>query len=1446
MEGPCRSSGSRQSRRSRSQRDRERRRRRSCLGETRAYSPSSGSEREEAAGPGVGPGGGRLDGGDNRPAAHNNRPRPPRRRKKNSVSCEEDFIDGFAIASFISLEALEDVALKPQERALVWERRIGKRKRPEEPGLASEPEERREGESSEWERAKVGEPGRRAKRKRRRRRRRRGGEGSGHAFLETGYVCDTESDSDDRACDGDLDQPFTVSTSTGPESAVNGPTPLSLAPRLSVTPKISGIQRSQERNQEPDGAPYLPTEPPNLLPGRLHPPSSSLTKEARRGDRPAPLLLEPLCNYHGGHKHARTTLNPQSNPSPGNRSTPQPKPHGKGLLHPFGSAAPAQAVYGTGLGFNSRCSTPSKTPTSSSSSSSSQLSLHRPSTPSSLALALNPSFPGGLRPPSHPGGRPFTPSPGLPPPPPLLQAAGHPASGAAATAAFSEQDLIRQELNSRFLTSQSRGGGGADRAGGGAGGEGRGPSASTAPTGSGTASGPASIGPLAFQFHQHNHQHQHTHTHQHYTPFLPPSAAATAVVPNTPAAPMFDKYPGKMDGLYQHSFYPAYPPSVSGLPPVLPPAGTFSSLQGAFQPKTTNPDIAARLGAVPHPLQSKDPRLTDPFRAALRVSNKPGKWCAMHVRVAWMILRHQEKVKHMQADPHKPDFPSDLLTRVPGSGSVGPLSGAHDLSRPSTLFSAGGAVHPGSSPFAPPTGPPNPFLTPPSHLDHYRRSPSYTPLGALSNAAFGGLGSPNIAPSLMFSHKEGPGGSQGFSHPHDPYNRLHRAPPSFPTAPAWPKGGDGERGASSSSSSLDREREREKRVIKDEKERDGVYSRHPIRMSPVTPNQKCSPLASSSTASHSNGHAVPREEKRGGGRDSREHSRDRDKERGRPSVLSLHRDRDRPKSLSSDVAARDSSSSSSFSEQHKIKEQQAVNSLQNNDNSHPSLPAQHRPPRSDPSTASSGQGTPAYSSNPSAAAAPSLSKSLPDKDNPGREGGHKPSSAASPLAVRENGGPPTPVGSAGEKKREKERERDRDRKPTPDQLLSSRKSESCPASSTTPPPPPPPPPSSLLPVPLVKVKEERKEEPPEPIPIPIPPSHPHPPAPTPPCATPLTFDRPSSRGGHLSSQQHPSLHPLANQVTSSGPKPASLAAAMALKFSPAIAQHHHPAASPSSSSSSSSSTSHPLSSLSVLERSRALGAAYLGGHVLAHPSIHHHPHSPASFWNLQEVLQQQQQQQQQLVHQRREMALNDPQIARFFTVAAQHRLYEQERVGYVREEFGGHPHSLAPHPHPHHPHHPLLPLHHDRAAGRAAGSPSSSAAMLGAAALLEGNERAQILREDFERARFYGMAALEPRPHPHHPHPLLAAPQLSAATSLFSRLCPETLYSPHHPHQSNGFLSKTPSSIVGPPPPLIPSGAAAGPLRSSVGSPRDGSRCTPLQGTDHAAIYSSHKGRDSR
>ncbi|XP_067883039.1 autism susceptibility gene 2 protein homolog [Heterodontus francisci] len=89
MDGPPRASGYRQSRRSRSQRDRERKMAGTGGRDSRPYSPSSGSDREAVEGPG------------------SSRPRPPRRRRRESTSCEEDIIDGFAITSFMSLEALE-------------------------------------------------------------------------------------------------------------------------------------------------------------------------------------------------------------------------------------------------------------------------------------------------------------------------------------------------------------------------------------------------------------------------------------------------------------------------------------------------------------------------------------------------------------------------------------------------------------------------------------------------------------------------------------------------------------------------------------------------------------------------------------------------------------------------------------------------------------------------------------------------------------------------------------------------------------------------------------------------------------------------------------------------------------------------------------------------------------------------------------------------------------------------------------------------------------------------------------------------------------------------------------------------------------------------------------------------------------------------------------------
>lgn len=68
----------------------------------------------------------------------------------------------------------------------------------------------------------------------------------------------------------------------------------------------------------------------------------------------------------------------------------------------------------------------------------------------------------------------------------------------------------------------------------------------------------------------------------------------------------------------------------------------------------------------------------------------------------------------------------------------------------------------------------------------------------------------------MFSHKEGPN-MQSFNNPHEPWNRLHRTPPSFPTPPPWLKPGEPER--SSSATSHDREPEKRESSSKDDKER---------------------------------------------------------------------------------------------------------------------------------------------------------------------------------------------------------------------------------------------------------------------------------------------------------------------------------------------------------------------------------------------------------------------------------------------------------------------------------------------------------------------------------------------------------------------------------------------------------------------------------------------------
>lgn len=53
----------------------------------------------------------------------------------------------------------------------------------------------------------------------------------------------------------------------------------------------------------------------------------------------------------------------------------------------------------------------------------------------------------------------------------------------------------------------------------------------------------------------------------------------------------------------------------------------------------------ARLGAGPDLEWVMSEHFSFPFPLVILGRQKPGKWCAMHVRVAYMILRHQEKMK---------------------------------------------------------------------------------------------------------------------------------------------------------------------------------------------------------------------------------------------------------------------------------------------------------------------------------------------------------------------------------------------------------------------------------------------------------------------------------------------------------------------------------------------------------------------------------------------------------------------------------------------------------------------------------------------------------------------------------------------------------------------------------------------------------------------------------
>ncbi|XP_055213679.1 fibrosin-1-like protein isoform X15 [Gorilla gorilla gorilla] len=746
----------RPSRRSRAQRDRGRRR--EAARDARAQSPSSGDEPE----PSPGKENAGLRGAPPRGAAPAPRAaRPPRRRRRESSSQEEEVIDGFAIASFSTLEALEkDMALKPHERKEKWERRLIKKPRESETCPPAEPSENRRP-------LEAGSPGQDLEpacdgarkvplqpSKQMKVTVSKGGDrdsdddsvleatssrdplsdSSAHAVSGRGYSCDSESGPDDKASVGS-EKLFAPGTDKGPalekSEAKAGP-----------VPKVSGLERSRELSAES----FLPTASPAPhaapCPG---PPPGSRANPLVKKEPPAP------------HRHT---------PQP-----PPPQPRGLLPTHvpaSLGAFAGHSQVAANGLHGLSR-------------SSSAPLGLGK-------HVSLSPHGPGPHLSTSHLALRSqaqhqlhaamFAAPPTLPPPPALpassLVLPGHPADASLAVS-FSQPIMYCQPHSGILIGTWSQ-----------------------APL------LPAPLGPHVASGH--------------------PGLACR------PRECQFDKYAPKLDSPYfRHSsvsFFPSFPPAIPGLPTLLPHPGPFGSLQGAFQPKTSSPiEVARRAGAV-HTLLQKAPGVSDPYRAVVK---KPGRWCAVHVQIAWQIYRHQQKIKEMQLDPHKLEVGAklDLFGRPPAPGVFAGFHYPQDLARP--LFPSTGAAHPASNPFGP-SAHPGSFLPAGPLTDPFSRPSTFGGLGSLSSHAFGGLGSHALAPGgSIFAPKEG-SSVHGLPSPHEAWNRLHRAPPSFPAPPPWPKSVDAERVSALTN------HDREPDHGKEEQERDLLEKTRLLsRASPATP-----------------------------------------------------------------------------------------------------------------------------------------------------------------------------------------------------------------------------------------------------------------------------------------------------------------------------------------------------------------------------------------------------------------------------------------------------------------------------------------------------------------------------------------------------------------------------------------------------------------------------------
>uniref|UniRef100_A0A8C4HML1 Fibrosin-like 1 n=1 Tax=Dicentrarchus labrax TaxID=13489 RepID=A0A8C4HML1_DICLA len=814
-----------QGRRCRSKRDRVRRLRETGSRDARSPDPNSSCSDREGHSPGRDAAS--LPGKKApHPAAAARAPRPPRRKRRESSSQEEDIIDGFAITSFISLDRLEKKTgvVKTQEKKERWkEKKEVKRQKKEDEEVEEEEENvqpvvdplengflhhaQREQERMNERLLKKtyskknkmikplalrpvkvseDETVQELSRPHRSNSKEQLSESSTHSLSGRGYSvqpaavallkCDSESDIDDKVSDVGSEKLFSPTTPKGV------PTNESPESKTCSSAKVSGLQRSQEQsNSEVPFTPPVPSPTPASAPtgspapaaaaAPLEPPRSRLPTppplSVKKEQHPPPPVPTPPLLRPPPHPQPHPP-HPHSHQEP--RVLPPPQHHARPVIshqvhHPLYNSLHDISHSSSPVGLPKQHLPPSPH------HHLSGLPSSAPALPLSIAN-LSTSHYSSLRSPAHRHPAMFATPATLPPPPTLptnsLVVPGHPAG-----TPYPDTSLLIS-FNQPIMYCQPHSG--------------------------------ILIGTLS------------------QATLLPPPMSPHVENPHSMSwrnrECQFDKYTPKLDNPFiRHSnFFPSYPPTMPGMPPLLPHSGPFSSLQGAFQPKASNPiDVAARPGAVPHTLLQKDPRITDPFRTSVR---------------------------QMQLDPHKLDMNGklDLFSRPPAPGVFPGFPYPHDLARP--LFSSTGSGHPAPSPYGPAPHPSG-FL-PPSHLAGkypFSRSSSFGGLGNLSSSAFGGLGNPSLGSNNMFGTKEGPGGLPTFGSPHhDTWNRLRRTPPSFPTPPQWPKTADAERSSSANSHEREREREREREkrdpsIGKEEKDkdRDSVdRNRHSNRSSPAS------------------------------------------------------------------------------------------------------------------------------------------------------------------------------------------------------------------------------------------------------------------------------------------------------------------------------------------------------------------------------------------------------------------------------------------------------------------------------------------------------------------------------------------------------------------------------------------------------------------------------------